>query len=193
MDLNSLALANCEAQESRTSPEAVSYTHLEELAEFSLSTLLENQSVLIICNKKDQARILYQQVSHANAKVFHLSTSMCMEHRIQVLEQIKKALGKEPVICVATQLVEAGVDFSFGCVIRLIAGMDSIIQAAGRCNRNGEFARLCPVYIVNPQNENLGQLKEIREAQTATEELLASFAKSSERFANDLQSNQAIQ
>ena len=78
-------------------------------------------------------------------------------------------------------------------MIRLIAGMDSIIQAAGRCNRNGEFARLCPVYIVNPQNENLGQLKEIREAQTATEELLASFAKSSERFANDLQSNQAIQ
>lgn len=92
----------------------------------------------------------------------------------------------------ATQLVEAGVDFSFGCVVRLLAGMDNIVQADGRCNRSGEFGRLCPVYIVNLREENLSRLEEISASQIAAEELLSSFAQDSAAFDGDLHSDQAI-
>lgn len=62
-------------------------------------------------------------------------------------------------------------DISFNCVIRLQAGMDSIVQAAGRCNRNGEN-KLESVYIVNLLGEKLHRLKEIETAKRATESLL---------------------
>jgi CRISPR-associated endonuclease/helicase Cas3 len=63
---------------------------------------------------------------------------MCPAHRLQSLEEIKDCLKKKQlVICVSTQLIEAGIDIDFGSVIRCLAGLDSIAQAAGRCNRNG--------------------------------------------------------
>ena len=67
-----------------------------------------------------------------------------------MLKDIKQALKdkKKKVICVSTQVVEAGVNFSFGCVIRSKAGLDNIIQAAGRCNRHKELGRMGAVYIV---------------------------------------------
>lgn len=165
-----------------------------ELAGFALEELDRFGSVLIICNKKEQARSLYQELRTADAKVFHLSTAMCMAHRIDAMKQINALLtDKARVICVATQLVEAGVDFSFGCVMRACAGMDNILQAAGRCNRHGEFGRICPVYIINFQGEKLGFLREIGESQTATAELLSSFAKDREAFDGSLQSERSIQ
>ena len=64
---------------------------------------------------------------------------MYPRHRKRILKQIKKRLdNKEKCILIATSLVEAGVDLDFYTVYRQIAGIDSIIQAAGRCNRNGE-------------------------------------------------------
>lgn len=164
-----------------------------ELADFALEELDRFGSVLIICNKKEQARALYQELHTADAKVFHLSTAMCMAHRIDTMKQINALLSdKARVICVATQLVEAGVDFSFGCVMRACAGMDNIIQAAGRCNRHGEVGCICPVYIINFQGEKLGFLREIGESQTATAELLSSFAKDWEAFDGSLQSERSI-
>lgn len=65
---------------------------------------------------------------------------------------------KTNVICVSTQLIEAGVDISFECVIRDLAGLDSIYQAAGRCNRHNEFREVKKVYVVNITNENLSRL-----------------------------------
>ena len=70
---------------------------------------------------------------------------------------------RESVLCVSTQLIEAGVDVDFGAVIRYAAGLDSIAQAAGRCNRNGRNA-IGRVHIVNPreQDESLERLLDIR-------------------------------
>ncbi len=166
----------------------------QELAEFALDCMSREDSLLIICNTKSEARALYTAVGQAtDASVFHLSTAMCMEHRIHTLAQINICLtNKHRVICVSTQLVEAGVDFSFACVIRVSAGLDNIIQAAGRCNRSGEFGRLCPVYVVNLKEENLSHLKEIRQSQLAAESVLAQYAKSPHHFANNLASAEAI-
>ena len=70
-------------------------------------------------------------------ELYHLSTNMCAKNRQEVLAEIKEKTGRDrkeeqPVICVSTQLVEAGVNFSFASVIRSMAGLDSVIQAAGR-------------------------------------------------------------
>ena len=130
------------------------------------------ESILVICNKKEQASILHKKISSYKENVFHLSTSMCMNHRKDIIKKVNENLkNKIPTICVSTQLVEAGVDFSFECVIRFMAGIDNIIQSAGRCNRHGEYKRLCPVYVINV-DENLSKLNEIQEAKNATYSLL---------------------
>ena len=64
---------------------------------------------------------------------------MCAEHRRDVLKRLEENLENEKkVICISTQLIEAGVNLSFKCVIRSLAGLDNIIQAAGRCNSMGK-------------------------------------------------------
>ena len=98
---------------------------------------------------------------------------MCPQHRREAIAEMKRMLSaQEPVICVTTQLIEAGVDISFGCVVRSLAGMDNAAQAAGRCNRNGEYHRECPVYVLHLYEEKLGSLAEIGEAQKISEQIL---------------------
>lgn len=106
---------------------------LEEAAE----KIKEREQVLCIVNTKQRAQSLYHLVSEKEG-VFHLTTMMIPVHRKEVLRQIKERL-KEGKLCrvVATSLVEAGVDLDFPYVMREQAGLDSILQAAGRCNRNG--------------------------------------------------------
>ncbi len=89
-------------------------------------------------------------------------------------------------------MIEAGVDISFERVIRLTAGMDSVVQSAGRCNRNGESAGTAPVYLLRCADETMTHLPDIRRAQSATEELLAEYRQSPERFESDLFSDEAI-
>ena len=96
-------------------------------------------------------------------------------------------------LCVATQVIEAGVDISFQRVIRLAAGMDSVVQAAGRCNRNGESEEPAPVFVVNCLGEKLGKLPEICEGKKATISLLDVYGREPERFGNDLSSDPAIE
>lgn len=168
---------------------------IEELAEFAISCTESENSTLIICNTKLQANELYNSVkSRSVDAVFHLSTSMCMAHRIKTLDTINRYLedGRK-IICVSTQLVEAGVDFSFGCVIRQLAGMDNIVQAAGRCNRHGECGGISKVYIVNLKGESLRFLREIADAQSAARNVLADFERSAEKYENDLTSDAAIE
>ena len=71
--------------------------------------------------------------------IYHLSTSMYPKHRKRVLKKIRERLkNNEKCIVISTSLVEAGVDLDFARVYRQIAGLDSMIQAAGRCNREGK-------------------------------------------------------
>jgi CRISPR-associated endonuclease/helicase Cas3 len=87
---------------------------------------------------------------------------MCPAHRKAILSKVKKRLEKGlPVLCISTQLIEAGVDIDFNSVIRFLAGLDSIAQAAGRCNRNGRH-ETSQVYVVNPRNEAIDMLDDIR-------------------------------
>ncbi|NOZ23499.1 MAG: CRISPR-associated helicase Cas3', partial [Planctomycetes bacterium] len=117
---------------------------LHDLKPISLETLaeavwFESCAVLCIVNSKAAARELARLLPEGNT--VHLSTNMCAEHRLRVLKSISNRLtDREPLIVVSTSLVEAGVDLDFPVVYRALAGLDSIAQAAGRCNREGRLA-----------------------------------------------------
>lgn len=164
----------------------------EEIADAALAEMKEAGSTLIVVNTKAHARALYKLCYTATADVFHLSTSMCPAHRMAILDKIRDRLSRQqPVLCVSTQLIEAGVDVDFGAVIRSLAGLDSIVQAAGRCNRNGRNAE-GRVLIVNSVNENLSRLKEIKTAQEITERVLDEFKRDPAAFQHDLLSPAAM-
>ncbi len=136
-----------------------------EIAELALSEYRTKGSCLIIVNTKAWAQLLYSFCAqHLDQEcVFHLSTSLCPAHRKEILEQVKARLENElPVLCVSTQLIEAGVDVDFATVIRFLAGLDSVAQAAGRCNRNGKQTT-ATVHVVNPAIESIEVLTDIKE------------------------------
>lgn len=125
-----------------------------------------DRNLLIILNTKQAVRKLYEECikRFSDIRVFQLTTYMCAQHRFECLRTIKKLLQKnERVLCISTQLIEAGVDISFQKVVRSLAGYDSIIQAAGRCNRNGEMHGLSSVYIIDDKDEILTSLGTIRD------------------------------
>lgn len=161
----------------------------EEVAELAVQQLQETGSVLIVVNTKRSARAIYHAIyakKLRTASLYHLSTNMCPAHRLDVLDQVREKLkseGQEPVICVSTQLIEAGVDIDFGSVIRYLAGLDSIAQAAGRCNRHGKRKNnLGNVFIVNPATENLGNLDAIQIGSEQTRRVLSDFKENPEAF-----------
>lgn len=105
------------------------------------------KQVLCIVSTKPQARAVFEQLSQQEG-VFHLSTNMYPNHRREVLSTVRKRL-KAGEVCrvVSTSLVEAGVDLDFPVVYRAMAGLDSIAQAAGRCNREGQLGQLGQVIV----------------------------------------------
>lgn len=167
---------------------------LDEIAAFTACRAAEYRSVLLVCNTKRQAAKLYGALSKQFPDCCHLSAAMCMAHRREVLTDIndKLKMPDHKVICISTQVIEAGVDISFACVIRLSAGMDNIVQAAGRCNRNGESETPLPVYVVPCKDENLHRLTEIARAKTATEALLERYSRDPASFADNLASDASI-
>jgi len=110
--------------------------------------LKEHKQALCIVNIKRHARVLWEKVGE---KAFHLSTNLCPAHRRVVLETVcNRLLSKEPVHLIATQCIEAGVDVDFPVVYRAYAPLESIIQAAGRCNREGRQANFGRVHVFQP-------------------------------------------
>lgn len=130
---------------------------LAEAGDFLLSQFQTHDSCLFIVNTKKWAKDLYQYCQEKDIPqdaLFHLSTHQCPAHRQAIFAQMKARLhAKLPVVCISTQLIEAGVDISMKCVIRALAGLDSIAQAAGRCNRHGELSdgQLGTVWVLNLQ------------------------------------------
>jgi CRISPR-associated endonuclease/helicase Cas3 len=115
--------------------------------------LLSYQQVLCIVNSKKHARIIFEKMNDEH--VFHLSTRMCPAHRSQILQLIKNKLKNgDPCRVVSTQLIEAGVDVDFPVVYRSSAGIDSIAQSAGRCNREG-LRESGDVYVFLPEKHGL--------------------------------------
>ncbi len=99
----------------------------------------EQDRMLCIVNSRAHARALFEAIRPLPGAV-HLTTLMCPRHRRQVLAEVRQRLkAKQPARVVSTSLIEAGVDISFPEVWRAVSGLDSIAQAAGRCNREGEL------------------------------------------------------
>jgi CRISPR-associated endonuclease/helicase Cas3 len=108
---------------------------------------------LCIVNTKKQAASLYEAVCVIAPSSLHLSTAMCPAHRRAVIRDTTQRLDSgQSCTLVATQCVEAGVDLDFPCVFRALGPLDSIVQAAGRCNRNQRVA-LGEVEIFQPADE----------------------------------------
>ena len=119
--------------------------------------ICRHPSVLTVVNSRADARELYRRMPEGT---IHLSALMCGEHRSRVIADIKQRLGAgEDVRVVSTQMVEAGVDVDFPVVYRALAGLDSIAQAAGRCNREGKLGRGQVIVFVPPQPAPPGPLR----------------------------------
>ncbi len=119
---------------------------IEELAR---KVIDNGDSTLSIFNTKKQALLYFNTImNYSDYQTFHLSTSMFPAHRKDVIGKIRDCLSKkEKILVSSTQLIEAGVDFDFPCVFREIAPLESIIQSAGRCNREGKMSEAGQVFI----------------------------------------------
>ena len=166
-----------------------------EITELAIENYQRYGSCLIIVNTKVWAKTLYQHCSETldEKVVFHLSTNQCAAHRQEMLKAIRERLdNKQPVLCISTQLIEAGVDVDFAYVIRFVAGLDSIAQAAGRCNRNGKLTDQNgksikgQVDVVNPDKETIQSLVEIKEGQVITFRLFDDSSKEEDLLAPEL-------
>ncbi len=161
----------------------------EEIASMALDEVAISDSCLVVVNMKRSAINLVNLVKQtSDVACFHLSTGMCPAHRKKILAKIREQLASKnpiPVLCVSTQLIEAGVDIDFGSVIRYAAGLDSIAQAAGRCNRHGERAQ-GRVFVVNLSDENIDCLKDIAIGKEKSDRVMNDFKDNPERFGKDL-------
>lgn len=111
-----------------------------------IQQLMQEEQALCIVNTKKRAQSIYQKLKGEG--VYHLSTSMYPIHRRRTLDMIRERLdsGKRCIL-ISTSLVEAGVDLDFQTVYRQLAGVDSMIQAAGRCNREEKEKQKKAKYI----------------------------------------------
>ena len=123
------------------------------------SEIVDYSSVCVIVNLRRHARELFLSLRALSdpEEVFFLSTDLCADHRTEIIKRIRKRLAAGlPCRVVATQCIEAGVDLDFSVMYRSLAPLDSIIQAAGRWNRNGKSSGLGRVVVFVP--EDIGRL-----------------------------------
>jgi len=165
---------------------------LDEVAAFIEN--LKEKSILTVVNTKSQARKLYLTLSnqHPDWHIVHFSTNMCPAHRKKEISLLKEQLKSKTkkCICISTRLIEAGVDIDFEGVIRFFAGFDSIIQTAGRCNRNGELkdAQGNPIngktWIINniKEEEKITSLPDLIRGQEIMERILREFDDNKEKY-----------
>lgn len=117
-----------------------------------VARLAEHAQVLCIVSTRRHARKLFEALPDRDSS-FHLSALMCPAHRSLVLRRIRQALKRgAPCRVISTQLIEAGVDIDFPVVYRSLAGLDSIAQAAGRCNREGRLPTRGQVFVFEPED-----------------------------------------
>lgn len=162
------------------------------------ASMQQHDKVLCIVNRRDDAEALWRRLPDG---ALHLSARMCAAHRSRVITDIRKLLADDaPVRVVSTQLVEAGVDLDFPVVFRAMAGLDSIAQAAGRCNREGRLPeRGGLLEVVNPPRPSPSGL--LLKAEQASQRVLlqhpgealmpSAFARYFDAFYSDVNSHDA--
>lgn len=131
--------------------------HIEVLPSLSnddlADRLIEYNQVLCIVNTRKHARLIFERIRDQEEGCYHLSALMCPAHRTSKFKEIRTALLKGlPCRLISTQLIEAGVDIDFPVVFRSSTGIDSIAQAAGRCNREGTLTKGGRVFVFLPES-----------------------------------------
>lgn len=126
-----------------------------------IDMIKSKEQVLCILNRKKDVQETYKRLKdEEESNVFHLSTYMYPVHRKRILKTIKGLLADgKPCRVIATSLIEAGVDVDFPMVLRELSGIDSVIQAAGRCNREGKKPmEQCKTIFFKFDEDNIGNL-----------------------------------
>ena len=164
-----------------------------EVAEIAVRQCGEQGSALVVMNTKRGVKKVYKALAamETGYKLHFLTTELCAAHRLEVIENIRNGLESRtpiPLIVVSTSLVEFGMNLSFGCAIRALAGLDSLVQVSGRVNRHGEQRRR-PVILLRCSEENTGCLPELVRALQSTDNVLHDLKGREE----DLISPEAIQ
>lgn len=154
---------------------------LQQFADFALKQAQSGRNTLMVVNTKTFARNLYEACGDVpDVQIYHLSTNMIPQDRSNIItnridkQSLKTAKRiKKPVLCFSTQLIEAGVDVDFDVVIRSAAGLDSLVQAGGRCNRDAQLDK-GEIFVVFPSEklENINNLEEINIGKTLLKTIL---------------------
>lgn len=152
------------------------------------SQLKNENSALIILNTKRAVSNIYtellfdSELDDLNCEIIYLTTNQCAAHRLEIirymkerLKELRSAKSNRKLICVSTKLIEAGVDIDFDLVYRSLAGIDSVIQSGGRCNREGEKLTKGRLFIFEYEDENLKYLAEIQKQRDAAKSALRSL------------------
>jgi len=181
--------------------ELIDYTKPEGWTLSEVATFIEKsneKSILSVVNTKSQAKKLYSVLSkqYPDWHVIHLSANMCPAHRRRDISNLKEYLNNKSkkCVCISTRLIEAGVDIDFDEAIRFLAGFDSIVQTAGRCNRNGDLknSQGNPIkgktWIINiiKDEEKISSLPDLQRGQEIMKRVLREFHENEEQFNNNL-------
>ena len=172
-----------------TGKDAVRKISTDDLVKNIKTNLNKVNSCLVVLNTKAAVLDLYNALLDriSNVKIVYLTTNLCAAHRLNLIDEMKEILvenrrsnKQQRLICISTQLIEAGVDLDFDCVYRSMAGLDSIIQCAGRCNREGKLRindQLAKgnIYIINYAEEKLHNLPDIKQTINASQEAIRSL------------------
>lgn len=147
-----------------------------------IKSQLENEnSILVVLNTKKAVANLYNglledgELLESNCEIIYLTTNLCAKHRLAKIDYLKQRAkdlrssnSDRKLICISTRLIEAGVDIDFDLVYRSLAGIDSIMQCGGRCNREGEKATKGKLFIFKYDDEKLERLKDIEKQRVAS-------------------------
>lgn len=149
---------------------------IESLGEEIAGQTEQYRSILVVLNTKSAVKELYDLLKLRGINAAYLTTNLCAQHRSDRLRSIKNTLreGRESIVVVSTNLIEAGVDISFAYVYRSMAGLDSLAQSAGRCNRNGELKE-GTVSLIQLEGEHTGSMKELLANRRAAEHVLDEY------------------
>ncbi len=173
-------LKTCDLVEDKSCFSAFERCKIKNLGVVSAEKLLgyadAAKNSLVVVNTRKTARLLYGKYS---GRKFHLSTYMTHDDRTRVIGEVRKALKNGEKFCLfSTSLIEAGVDLDFDAVFREQAGLDNLLQTAGRCNRNGEREN-CVAYsfLLEENEERKKRENELTKKSYFTGEIFARFPK----------------